>query len=817
MDTGTKIGRYEILKKIGFGGTGEVYLAKDPELDRLVALKVLHPSSATDDDLVHRFIQEAKAASALNHPNILTVHEIGTFQNARFLATEYIKGVTLRDRFKGESMTLGETLDIILQVAAALKAAHNAGIVHRDIKPENIMIREDGLAKVLDFGLAKLSEPVVGSVDVDVATQFETRPGMFMGTPHYVSPEQARAMKVDARSDIWSTGVVLFEMLTNQRPFTGETLPDVLSAILTGEPARLDESVPPELRRILKKSLEKKPDDRYQTTKDFLIDIKNLKRELEFTEGLGRSHFSASTRSTTGGLTGAISARKSLAHTASSAEFVVAEIRKHKFGTLATFLILLLGSTGLGYWYLTRPWFAGINSIAVLPFANVGNDPNNEYLSDGLSETLINKLSQIGPELKVIARTSAFQYKGREIDPKEVGKALGVQAIVTGRVTQRGDTLNISAEMINTMDQTRIWGESYDRKVSDAQNIQEEIARTVSEKLRVRLSGAQEKQLAKQATQNSQAYQRYLNGLFYSRKGGAENVRKALDYYNEALALDPSFALAYVGVASAYGFFGANSLVNPQEAEAQAKAAVEKALELDETLSEAHVALARINRNGWAWAAAERGYLRAIELNPNFSRAHDSYALYLSVLGRQTEALKEIKRAQELDPLDSVARVSEGQILYDARRYDEAIQQFQSILKAEPDDSFTLAYLGYVYASKGDFPEAISHYRKYIEIEGETSSTQCYLGYALAKSGHRNEALELLNKVKTTKEYVSPGELATLYSGLGDNEQAMASLEKAYAAHDIQLQFLKVEPHYDSLRSDPRFADIMRRVGLPVG
>ncbi len=369
--------------------------------------------------------------------------------------------------------------------------------------------------------------------------------------------------------------------------------------------------------------------------------------------------------------------------------------------------------------------------------------------------------------------------------------------------------------MVNTSDKTLIWGESYRRKVSEAQSIQEEIARAVSDKLRVKLSGKQEEQLGKQATQNSQAYQLYLNGLFYRRKGGSANYRRALDYNNQAIAIDPNFALAYVGVAEAYRFFGANSLLDPQEADAKAKEAIQKALELDDTLAEAHVALAQIKRNEWNWAAAEVEYKRAIELNPNFSRAHNNYALFLSILGRRDEALAEIKRARELDPLDARFLADEGQILYDARRYDEAIQQFQATLKAEPDDVFALAYLAYIYASKGDHAEAVNYYRKYMDAEGETSSTKCYLGYALARSGRRDEAIQLLAQLKATKEYVSPGEMAVLYAGLGDKEEAFASLEKAFEARDIQLQFLKIEPHYDILRDDPRYQDLTRRVGLP--
>jgi len=807
---------------------GEVYLAEDTQLNRLVALKVLPAEIETDDDRVLRFVQEAKAASALNHPNILTVHEIGDFEGSPFISTEYIKGETLRDRLNREFLTLRETLEAALQVAAALSVAHDAGIVHRDIKPENIMIRDDGLVKVLDFGLAKLTEKKTETSDSEDATraQVKTSPGLAMGTSNYMSPEQMRGKNVDERSDIWSLGVVLYEMLTRRKPFAGETMNDTVAAILTKEPEQLDEAVPFELQRIIKKSLQKQLEERYQTVKDFAIDVKSLKRELEFHEELERSNISAFTNSRNAAtmhsgerktsMDSALgSTQKRPAHQSSSAEYLILEARKHRFVSLTVLGILLAAILGAGFYY----WYPAadsnsINSVAVLPFANVGNDPNNEYLSDGLSESLINNLSQL-PQLKVIARSSAFQYKGKEIDPQEVAKALGVQVIVTGRVTQRGDNLNISVEMINAADKTQMWGETYNRKAADAQNIQEEIARTVTERLRLKLSGTQEQQLAKQATQNPQAYQLYLNGLFHRRNGGPENVRKALDYNKQALALDPKFAQAHVGVADAYRYLGGNGLLDPQEAIAKAKEEVQKALALDETLAEAHVTLAGIKQNEWEWEGAERELKRAVELNPSLAMARRSYALHLSLVGRPVEAIAEVERAQGLDPLDPRTRVVEGQILYHARRYDEAIQRFYNVLKIEPDYTFLRSYLGYAYAAKGQYDEAIAEYQRSMSFDGGNSSDKCYLGHALAMTGRRDEALEMLDKLKATREYVAPAELAFLYAGLGDKEQALASLEKAYAVHDLQLQYLKVDPHYDSLRADLRFADLLRRIGLP--
>jgi len=839
---GTRLGRYEIRSSLGAGGMGEVYLAYDTSLRRQVAVKLL-PAEFTQNKLrLSRFEREAYAASSLNHPYILTIYEIGEQGGQHFIATEYIEGESLRHHMARTRMELREVLDVASQVTSALSAAHQAGIVHRDIKPENIMLRQDGFVKVLDFGLAKLADAAVAAqpeaTDAEAPTKTKvvnTEPGVVMGTASYMSPEQARGLEVDARTDIWSLGVMLYEMVAGRLPFEGATTTDVLTMILHREPPSLllyRKDVPAELERIVEKALTKEKEERYQLAKDLGLDLKRLKQRLEMEAELERSitpeeearqasgRLSVGSREpaisgTTQAAAAAPTAEASAAHTVSSAEYVVGEIKRHKRGALLVLATLLIAvAATFAYNYFARGGRTAIGSIAVLPFTNTSGDANMEYLSDGISESLINALSQL-PQLKVIARSSAFKYKGKEVDPQEVAKALGVQAVVTGRVVQRGDNLQISAEMVDVRDKTQLWGEQYSRKLTDVQAVQEEIARTISEKLRLRLSGAQEQQLAKRATANPEAYQLYLNGVFYRRKGGLENGRKALDYYNQAVALDPNFALAWTGVADAYRYLQANGVLDPKEAHPKAKAAAQKALELDEGLAEAHVALGLIKMDEWDWAGAEHEFNRATELNPNLAEAHHRYSVYLTNVGRHTEALAEIKRAQELDPLRIVLRDQEGAALYFARRYDEAVQQLQNVIKLDPDDRFAHAYLGYTYEAKGMYAQAIAEYQKRIRIEGETTSTLCYLGYALAMSGKRSEAQAILDKLKTTKEYVSPAELAVLYFGLGDKEGALTSLERAYAAHDLQMQSLKIDSHYDSLRSDPRFQDLLRRVGLP--
>ncbi|MDQ6787335.1 MAG: protein kinase [Acidobacteriota bacterium] len=826
LRAGQKLGRYEIKSSIGAGGMGEVYLAKDTKLDRAVALKILPDAFAEDRERVRRFVQEAKAASALNHPNILTIYEIGSLENLHFIATEFIEGETLRARMKrvGNDAPLGlrEMLDIAAQIAAALNAAHAAGIIHRDIKPENIMLREDGLVKVLDFGLVKLVEKTgeIISAEDETLAQINTAPGLVMGTVAYMSPEQTRGKSADARSDVWSLGVVLYEMYTARPPFIGETASDTIASILRNEPDLLQPNTPPELSRIIKKSLQKNAEERYQTANDFLQDLKNLQREREFAEEIERVNVSASSK--TGNInftssennvknTSQVSAQNNFPSQVSSAKTVVGKDKRYNFLSTAILAMIIL-ALGVGAYFA---FFSAktINAVAVLPFVNESGDANLDYLSDGLSERLIDSLSQL-PQLKVISRTSSFKYRGKDVDLQQVAKTLGVEAVIVGRVIQRGDTLRVKADLIDVSNNKEIWGDEYVRKAADLQAVQENIVQTVSENLRLKLTGVQEQRLTKRATESAEAYQIYLNGLFYQRKGGKENTRKALDYYNQAIALDPNFALAYTQAAGVYNSFSGSGEMNPKEAIPKAKAAAQKALEIDETLAEAHSVLAVIKRFEWDWAGTETELQRAIELNPNLAAAHSNYAIYLSNMERHNEALAEIKRAQEIDPLWIGFRIAEGGILMSARRYDEAVQILQNIIQMNPDSGGAHEYLGYTYNAKKMYREAVAEFQTFYRIEGDTTADKAFLGFAYAKLGRRDEALAILNQLKTTNEYISQAELAILYAGLDDKESALAALERAFAEHDLQLQFLRVESHYDSLRSDARFQDLVRRVGL---
>jgi eukaryotic-like serine/threonine-protein kinase len=834
LKPGQGVGHYEILSTLGRGGMGEVYLARDSKLGRKLALKFLPYEFTKDAERLRRFEQEARAASALNHPNILTIHEIGAENGHHFIATEFIDGESLREHIRDKRLELHEALEIAIQVASALSAAHAARIVHRDIKPENIMVRKDGIVKVLDFGLAKLAEPKQkAKPDMEAPTEVLhlTAPGVVMGTASHMSPEQARGLEVDERTDIWSLGVVLYEMVTARLPFAGGTTSDVIAHILQREPLSVllyGSEMPAEVERIVEKALTKRREERYQSAKELGLDLKRLKQRLEIDAELSRSmrpeeearpaamsSQAVSTSSNQTNVVAPIATAGGEIHPTSSAQYIVEGIKRHKRGAalgLATFVVAIAALASLAYFFFVRSK-PSINSVAVMPFVNVSKDPNTEYLSDGISESLTNDLSQL-PQLKVIASSSTDRYKGKEFDPEEVAKALGVGAIVTGRVIQRGDELQISVALVNALDKTLMWGAQYNRRATDLQAVQSEIARTVSEKLRLRLTGAQEQQLATQATQNPQAYQLFLNGVFYYRKGNIEDHRKALDYYNQAVALDPKFAGAYAGMAYSYFHLMASG-ANPAELQPKARAAAQKAVELDDSLAEAHSALGFLKRDEWDWPGAESEYKRAFELNPNLATAHNSYAIYLSQMGRTAEALAENKRGQELDPLRIAAKYNEARILYYARRYDEAIQAFQNVIKMQPDFAGAHGGLGAAYAAKGQYAEAIAAFQKRISLDGETPLMLCALGNAYAKSGKRDEALTILNKLKTTKEHVSPYDLAILYVGLDDKEAALESLDRAYQTHHFRMQYLKVDSALDALRSEARFQDLMRRLGLP--
>ncbi|MBA2525418.1 MAG: protein kinase [Pyrinomonadaceae bacterium] len=830
---GAQLGRYEIRSQLGAGGMGEVYLAFDTELDRTVAIKILPEAFASNQQRLQRFVQEAKAASALNHPHILTIYEIGTATATRFIVTEFVDGDTLRQRIRNGSLSINEILDIAIQAAGALAAAHAAGIIHRDIKPENIMVRRDGFIKLLDFGLAKLTGAADSTTDTEAPTKamVNTGAGVVMGTASYMSPEQAKGTKVDARTDLWSLGVVLYEMISGQQPFAGETPTETISLILQKEPApltRYTKEVPAELERIVAKTLTKNREERYQTGKDLLVDLRNLKRKLELDAEIDRTvppELRAAAPASGGQGMPATTAGEALAtekatllRAPSSAEYIVSGIKQHKLAAAVAVLAMVLGAFGLVAYLQTRNTEVAIESIAVLPFQNRSAETDTEYLSDGLAESLIYRLSQL-PKLRVSPTSSVFRYKGKEIDPVKVGQELEVNAVLSGRIVQRGDNLTISAELVDVRYNKLLWGEQYERKMSELLATQREIAREIVDKLKLKVSGEQ-KAFAKHYTESSEAYQSYLKGRFYWNKRSEDGFQKALQNFQQAIERDPNFALAYSGLADTYNLLGApeaGGTQPPNEVLPKAKAAALKAIEIDETLAEPHVSLAHAklfyDRN---WAGAGREFKRAIELNPNYSVAHHWYAVYLNVLGRP-EALTEIKRAHELDPLSLSINTWYGRILAGAGQSDQAIEQLRKTIEMDP--SFLLAYLrlGLIYEEKGRYDEAIAEFKQVLKLSGGKPLGIAALAHVYAMSGRREEAQENLDELLqlSKQRYVSPVWIAIIYVALGDKDQAFAWLEKGNEVRDHNVVRLKTDPRYEPLRSDPRFNDLVRRIGIP--
>jgi eukaryotic-like serine/threonine-protein kinase len=827
--------RYTIISFLGVGGMGEVYLAEDTKLGRKVALKTL-PAEFTDDkERLRRFQQEARAASALNHPNLLTIHEIGAEAGAHFIAAEYIDGDTLRTRLKQGRMKIDEALDVTQQAAFALTAAHGAGIVHRDIKPENIMVRHDGIVKVLDFGLAKLLEDHAREMidhEADTRALVLTDPGRVLGTPAYMSPEQARGMDLDARTDIWSLGVVLYEMIAGRPPFRGETKSHTVVAILETEPVPLTTfapEAPAELQRIVRKALTKDRDSRYQTARDLMIDLKTLRRDLDIQSEISRSSAPGPGVSDADikpevaagradlSLSEQATSLAELRPTRSDGEVSEGSIR-YRIGALIAMLVLAIVTMSVWYYFYRQKTGTPtglVESIAVMPFVNASNDPNSEYFSDGITETIINSLSQL-PHKKILARATVFRYKGRENDPQKVGSELGVDALLTGRVTQQGDTLTIQADLVRVADGSELWGGRYNKKLADIFAVQNEIANEISEALRLKLNNDEQKRVTKHYTDNVEAYQLYLKGQFEANKFTPEGLQKGIEYFNQAIAVDPAYALSYAGLADLY-ITQAHVWVPPKEGYSKAKWAAEKAVALDNTLAEGHKAVGLVKLYyEWNFPAAEKEFKLAIELNPNFSDAHSAYSCYFKAMRQYPEEIAEAKRGQELDPLSPFTNMELGEALYMARRYDDAIEQIRKSLELDPH--FFIAYHVRLraYEQKKMYVEAVADSQEWLKVFHDDPQALASLGHVYAMMGKRREAEEILNKLQgiSKQRYFSPYWIAVVYAGLGDNDHAFQYFEKALEDRFFLMIWIDSDPRLDNLRADPRFTDLARRVGL---
>ena len=790
---GQTISHYRIVEQLGAGGMGVVFKAQDSRLQRAVALKFLPEELAQSPQALDRFRREARAASALNHPCICTIYDVGEQDGRAFIAMEFIDGETLRSHVHGKPLPLDEVLELGIEIAEALEAAHAEGIIHRDIKPANIFVTKRGRAKVLDFGLAKLVPKGIASTGADSdsdPSDSNSIVGIISGTPSYMSPEQVRGDGLDPRTDIFSLGLLLYEMATGRQAFSGGTGGVIIEAVLTRPPVpvrSINPDIPQRLEEIIDKALHKNRDQRYQHAADLGADLERLKREIDSGRRSGDE------------------ASQSAAIANTDSQSSTGE-RKSQTSTDDTRILR------------ARRVSKTINSLAVLPFDNASRDPEREYLSDGITASLINILATL-PKLRVMAQSTVFRFKGRAIDPQAVGRDLNVRAVLTGRVMQSGGSLRIGAELVDVATGSQLWGAQYDRKSGDIFEIQDEISNEISEKLRLQLTHAQKKRLIRHQTEDAEAYRIYLKGRHHWNKWTEEGFYKAIEYFQQAIDKDPAYALAHVGVADSYVLLGWNSYLPPKNAFPKAKAAALKALQLDKDLGEAHAPLAAVLwLYDWHWQNAEKEFKRSLELNPTYPTANHWHAEYVMTMGRHAEAIAQMKSSQQLDPLSLIINVAIGWAHYMARRNDEALEHLLQTVDLDPNYPVTYWILGLVYRTTGRYDLAISEGEKGVRLSGGSQMVLASLAHSYGKAGRPEEATQILGDLTelAKQKYVAPHFFAGIYIGLGENDRALDYLEKSYEDHSHWLIYLHFDPTMDDLRNEPRFQDLLKRVGLPV-
>jgi len=758
LSPGSTVGPYHVLELLGEGGMGQVYRGRDPRLARDIAIKILPKDSIDDAQAVGRFEREARAIASLSHPNIVAVHDFGEQDGTFYVITELLQGHTLRKRMDEGPLSWRKSAEIGSEIAEGLAAAHAQSIVHRDLKPENVFLTAEGRVKILDFGLAQ-TDPLMTNRDEAMVTTtkwFQTNPGTVIGTLGYMSPEQLRGEIVDQTADLFSLGVMLFEMITTKKPFHRGSGAATIAAILHGDIPRdeLTGGVPPELQRIIETCVEKNPQARFQSARDLSLTLRAINSSSTIIDS---ELFSSATKRRT--------SKKS------------------------------------------------IDSIAVLPFANVMKDPESEYLSDGITEGIINKLSQL-PKLKVMARSTVFRYKGRDIDAQSIGRELRVRAVLSGRLQHVDDRIVIGVELVDSLDGSQLWGETYNRRLADLVELQEEMSREIAERLRIRLTGDEKKKLRKKSTENSAAYQLYLKGRFQWNKRTEDGLKRGIALFNEAIENDPSFASAYAGLADSYVTLATNIPLPPRETMPKAKAAAEHAISIEDGLAEAWSSLASVQWwFEWDWKAAESSYKRAIELNPNYATAHDGYSMLLCARGRFDEAIEQINRAGDLDPLSRIFAVHAGWPFYFARDYEAAIRRFRKAL--ELDEHFIPAHgwLGMALGQQGRYREALDAFQRALDVD-RIPILLAMLGHTHAIAGNRAQAEEILTVLdyESRSRYISPYDIAIIHAGLGNPDAAIAKLEEAYEDRSAWMVFVGSDPRLDVLRAEQGFVRLVGRL-----
>jgi len=786
----TFAGRYQIIEELGRGGMGRVYKVFDSDIKEKIALKLLRPEIALDKVTVERFSNELKLARKISHRNVCRVFDLGKAEDTTFITMEFVAGEDLKRLIrKTGQLGAGRAVSIARQVCAGLAEAHHLGVVHRDLKPQNIMVDEDGNARIMDFGIAR-----------SLTAKGITGTGVMIGTPEYMSPEQVEGKEVDQRSDIYSLGVILYEMLTGRVPFEGDT-PFTIGvkhkSELPRDPRQLNAQIPEDLCRLVLKCLEKDKAKRYQSAEELDDDLEKIEQGLPTTELVTPKKKPFTSREIT-------------------VTFGLKRVLLPALGVL--FLVIAV----IVIWKIipkkeAAPTASTKKSIAVLPFVDLSQAKNNEYLCDGISEALINALTNI-EGLWVPARTSSFFFKGKTQDIREIGQKLGVDNVLEGSVQVAGDNLRVTARISHVQDGRQVWSEIYNRKMADIFAIQDDIAKAIVAALKIMLLGEKGALLIKNYTENLEAYSLYLQGRNFWNKRGKKKLMQSIEYFEKAIEIDPNYALAYAGLSDSYSILGNNGFWPAEKAYPKAKAAALKALEKDNKLAEAHTSLAEIMKDyDWNFVGSEKEFKLAIELNPGYATAHQFYAFLLSSLGRHEEAIREIKIARNLDPLAPRISANVGLHLYFARRYDQALEELNKALEVDPNHFITHLYLGWAYEAMGKYEEAVRCYLRFIELSGESKAGDIAIAGCYALMGRREEARKIFNDIieYSKGNYVSSVGIAWVFAAFGEKDQVFVWLEKAFRERDpILAEFLKTHHRFDPVRSDPRFTDLLRRIGL---